>query len=352
MVENQQAQSGKSKKVVIALISLSVLAIVIWFVFFRKTFVRYSGPLPYIMPSSLGSEIETYINTQPSRHVYLLSGPAQTGKTSAIKNLTLKYRANGTLVIALDFSTAETENDIYGLIRMGIIDSFRSYNESLLGSNLYNNLTRISAKRMSTVDRFFDTIEQINFTKKPIIFINSLNKFRDLCPHHFKAVADRLSRRSIYHDTVPIIADVGDTLLHMENIPDFYREIEINEFDSNQVQELINLKAFTSSELKKIKSQISLQGGPIDSIFERLRMEIPFDTAVQAEVDEINSKVDKIKTPSKALNRICNSKEKTVYINQKDVNELMDLLKEGILYIREDLRVKVANNAVLQSLCN
>ena len=81
-------------------------------------------------------------------------------------------------------------------------------------------------------------------------------------------------------------------------------------------------------------------------------MKIPFDIAVKMELLDIKKKVDEIKVKSKLLNRFCESKDKSIYVNANDLESVMDLIKNGYMIIRNDMSIKAANNAVLQSLCN
>ncbi|OHT02761.1 hypothetical protein TRFO_30010 [Tritrichomonas foetus] len=339
---------SNKRRNIFLLIGTALLVIILAYIYFlTKVFVRRTDPLPYIWPTDLNTTLHSYLRTFPSRHVHILSGPYKTGKSAALLNITNELRQNGNLVFNFNYRKVRSENDALGFTKLGVLEALTFFNDS----RIIQNIKQIDFNDTFSINQFFDSLEQITATTIPVVIVQSVNRLRDFAPQVYAAAFARLSRRDQYRDNVPVIIETSDTLFRMNYLPPFYQVSEVDEIEDPYTNLGSKLHAFTNAELKKIKHAVGFQGGAVDNIFEEIRKHEPIDVAIEKEVRKINEKVNALKTESKVLHRICDSKERPIYVGKGEIPEIESLLKKGLLYINDEYKLRVANHAVWKCLC-
>lgn len=337
----------KSKRNILLLVGVICISFVLFYIFFlAKVFVRRTTPLPYIWQTEYNKTIHEYIQTFPSRSVLLISGPYRTGKSAMLLNLTNELRQNKKLVFHFNFKKIKSEHDANGFAQLAILEALMFYNNT----RIYRFIPSIDFKNSYSVENFFDSLENLHDII-PIVIIQGTTQLHKYAPQIYEAGYSRLKRRDQYHDNVPVIIETRNSLYRTKPLPYFFNILEIDEIEDPYSSLVSQLRAFSSSELKKIKSAIGYQGGSIDSIFEDVRKSNNIDNAISQELDNINKTVLKYKTNSEIIKRICDAKEKPIQIGKNDLDEIEALLQKGLVYITDEYKLKASNHAVWKSLC-
>ncbi|KAK8846186.1 hypothetical protein M9Y10_020192 [Tritrichomonas musculus] len=336
-----------SKRNILLTLAIVLISILLFYIFFlAKVFIRRTDPLPYIWPSDHNFTIHQYIKTYPSRNVLLISGPYKTGKSALLINLTNELRQKGELVFHFDFKKIRSEHDANGFCQLAILEALMFYNNS----HIYRLISPIDFQNSYSVDIFFDSLENLHITT-PVVIVRGINQLKKYAPQIFEAAYSRLKRRDQYQDNVPVIIETRNSLYRTQYLPSFFKILEIDEIEDPYSSLGSGLHAFSSSELKKIKSAIGFHGGPIDSIFEGVRKSNNIDEAISQEVERINKTVSKYRVDAPIIQKICDSKEKPIQIGKGDLDDIVPLLQKGLVYITDDYKLKASNHAVWKSLC-
>lgn len=337
----------QSKRNILLIVGVIFISFVLFYIFFlAKVFIRRTEPLPYIWQTEYNKTINEYIRTFPSRSVLLISGPYRTGKSAMLVNFTNELRKNKKLVFHFNFKKIKSEHDANGFSQLAILEALMFYNNS----RLYRFIHPIDFQNSFSVDQFFDSLENLRETI-PIVIVQGINKLQIYAPQIYEAGYSRLKRRDQYHDNVPIIIETRNSLYRTKPLPSFFKILELDEIEDPYSSLGSELRAFTSSELKKIKSAVGFQGGSIDSIFEEVRKSDNIDNAISHEVENINKTVLKYKEDSEIIQKICESKEKPIPIEKGDLDQIGSLLQKGLVYITDEYKLKASNHAVWKSLC-
>lgn len=320
-------------------------AIAIYVIFFLDNFVRYPFRLPYIWDLDVNRTLHEYIHTQPSRHVYLLTGPAQTGKSAAIRNLTNEYRAKGHLVFNFDFTDANKSDDVFGFAKLGIFEASKGTVQ----------FPEVSIENAHWIIQFFTQLESMsNETNLPIVFIQGIQKLEEFTPNWVEVGRGLFSRRDKYEFSVPVIMETRDSTFRLKALPDCIRVLDFDEM-SDAYRNLVSvLRAYSSQEFKKMKNLVGLNGGALDAVFERLRLNMNIDDAISEELNHTARRVSKFTTPSMnpVISRICDAKERPISVTRAELDIVDVLIREGFLAIDNDLTLKAMNHAVWKALCN
>ena len=320
-------------------------AVAVYVLFFMRAFVRYPFRLPYIWDLDANRTLHGYIHTQPSRHVYLLAGPAQTGKSAAIRNLTILYRSRGHMVFNFDFTDANRSEDVFGFAKLGIFE----------GGKGAVKFPEVSIENAHWILQFFEQLEELaNSTNLPIVFIQGVHKLTEFAPNWVDVGLGLFSRRDQYEFSVPVILETRDSTFRLKNLPECIRVLEFDEMADAYGNLVSGLHAYSSQEFKKMRNLVGLNGGALDSVFERLRLNMEIDDAVAEELNHTEKQVRRFRNDGmdRVITRICDAKERPISVKAEEIDSVWSLVHEGFLYLTDDLTLKTMNHAVWKALCN
>ena len=358
---SEVSSSSKKRRNVFLLCGIALVVVVLVYVFFlSRVFVRRNDPLPYIWPNDLNFSLWSYISTRPSRHIDVISGGYKTGKSAALLNLTNELRRKNWLVYNFDFRKVKSQSDAVGFARLAVLEAANFFSASAAtksaarASRKVNELAeKLDFNNTYSIVKFFDEIEEINkeYDVDVAVMVMSVDRLRLHAPQIYEAGYGRLANRGKYYDNVPVIVESSDSSFRLNYFPPFFRVYEVDEIEDPYNVLYTKLHAFTSAELKKIKNAIGFQGGAVDNIFEEVRKAVPIDSAIEKEVERISNKVQSLMTNGTVYQKICDSKEKPILVNQDELYQVEPLIRKGFLYINGEYKLRTANHAVWKSLC-
>lgn len=333
-----------------------ILGIYVWTMF--KVFVRYDKSLPFIWDNKINQTIHEYLQTQPSRHVLLITGPYQTGKSEMINILASDLREKDIFPITIDVSAANNRKELFGLTKISLLESIQAY-KSNQGVNFslyreFEGMVDLARNDTTGVIQFLEKLENLNLTHPPVFMVKSAQKFAEFAMPIYNTASAIFSRRNQYFNHVPVILVMTDSSFLMNPIPDSFRIIETEGIE-DIVQNFVNdIPAFSKKEMKKILASIGSHGGSIDRIFEDLRIDIPIDTALLRELSNINETVQQTMniTGIPVIKRICENRERPIQVNTPELESVIPLLHKGLLYLSNDAYLRCANKGVFRAVCN
>ena len=338
-------------KNILLIILILLISIIIYYIqFLNKIFYRYQENLPFYINKNLNQSIFEYLLTKPSRKVLLLSGIYKSGKTFTLLNYYKNNLKNKIFSIYFDFSNILNKDDIFNYIQLSFIRSIQQNNltDLYLNNNFFNNFLIIlnnlknNSNEIINLFKFFENLNQI-----PIIFINDISKIFDFYPELINSFISYISTRKLYLQNIPIIIEISNSLIKTLNLPITFEILEIPLIDNDFINFLKNLNIFSKNELKIINQKIGFNIGEINDIFEKLKLNYNLNNI-------INEKIFNFKNDFKFLNislNFCDLK-KSFYFNNDLLNNLNPLIKNGYLYINDDLTLKFSNNLIYNSICS
>ena len=145
---------NKTKRNLLLALGVFVLVAFIYYIItMRRTFVRYSGRLPYIWNDDFNLTLRQYINTAPTRNVLVLTGPYQSGKSRALNVMANDLAAARHLVVNCDLSTAKTPEDVISLFKIAIINGLTAVHPYLSSSQINRAADVFKPQKMSSKER-------------------------------------------------------------------------------------------------------------------------------------------------------------------------------------------------------
>ena len=345
---------------------------------------RTDGPIPFVWNWRFNQTIREYLNTQPSRYVLLLTGPYQSGKSRLMDVLSADMVRDGRLVIKFDAGVARNIEDLKKLLTLSIIDGFTAISESLSGNRLrtvaeegegeadvnttianrevarifktltysINNIDKggISDRHISRIVRI---LEQMYDVAHPVIFIDNVDRIADLGTDSdpefgqklLRVLLAKLSRRDLYEHRIPVVCEAKDSSFALRVAEgNMFRVIEVSELEDPQRTLVVENQVFKASELKLIMQAFGAHAGSIARVYESLRYGVDVEKAIKVEEDKVTGRVKSLLRGNESL---CNAKLTT----RQTSDTVVDLLKEGLLYVTNGNEIVPANKAVARALC-
>ena len=301
-------------------LTFSFIIFGIYWIFFRKKpFVRIEGRIPYILPLSLNKTLTHYVKTAPSHYVLVLTGPYQSGKSRAMDIIAKSIKSNR-LVFKVDFDSCDTPADVENVVSDAFLKAISPH--KALKYKISEFTTSLKRSNINfSLNVFFDTFESLQYTLRPVLFAYSVDRLREIYPQFYQAACARLSRRALYDDYVPVIAEfrrITDPNIRTDKI--WAKFINVPNFNFKEAQQLVKDSVFRPNELKQVYDAFNGHGGCTERVFEALKRGESIEDAILAEQDSIR-----------------------MFINGKTKEEL---LKTGHFYIAQNLSILAANIVV------
>lgn len=354
-----------------------LIIIIIFILTLRKPFVRHTGRIPYGWDSKLNRTLYQYISTVPTRHIVVLTGGYQTGKSRALEEVKYILQRDNSFVIHADFSTARNTNDIIGLIKTAVFTGLAEMNPPIKAQKRF--LTKYLPSSNTEVDyglnpiysqlyydlsskidllhdgiigwsEFFNALEEINPAMQVACLFNSIDNILLYSPKLFDALLSRFALRKDYVDHVPIVCELKDSSLR----PKFSLfESSIKIYDVGGVTQPENIfykkyKIFTQNELKKIVAKFGYHGGIFERIFEDLKHGYHLDEAINSVYDFIKKDIKKLNISDDLRTRVCSN---STVVKPNEIMLYHPLLEKGYIWLKEDSNFNFTHNGIKDLIC-
>ncbi|KAH0796384.1 uncharacterized protein GO595_010277 [Histomonas meleagridis] len=350
----------------------------------KRTFVRYKGRLPYVWNYDFNQTISKYLQTYPTRGVFLITGPYQCGKSRAMNIAADFMIKNKQFVINVDATTARSPADVIELFKSAIYNgltsaySFVSYSKIRSASELFPPNSQLEIESLDpylsviyaalakdldnslinpySIVSFFDTLELLYGKLNPVLFIHGLDNLKSIAPILYKFALQRVERRLIYNDNVPIVCEVRDSSfrLNLTTLPSYVILYEMRELRDPTHDWIVSTRAFSSVEMRKLLERFGGHGGTIERVFEDLKVGIGIDESIEAQQSAVSAHLRKMLSsgvPS-VLAKLCYMNGTMNAAGEKEeMKTIENLLKSGHLYLTQNGTVKVAHRGVREALC-
>lgn len=360
-----------------AVVSLAVFllsAFIYYVITMRRSFVRIDDRIPYVWNRDFNSTLKSYVRTAPSRHVLVLTGPYQCGKSRALEIIGQELAAAGRVPISIDFAPAQSLADAVGLIKLGVTkglaDAYPRLSSlklrkaaALFGDRAEDSLSTVQmglgkildrvCERPFDISKFFDCLEALAPSLEPVVFAHSVDHLAEVAPELFSAARARLSRRPLYEDVVPVVAEVRDSSFHAKAPidDDSVSEFELGELHDPIFTLVVQTRALSSVELRKIVDRFGAHGGTIERVFEDMKAGIGIDKAIEKEANILKGYLKEVVTGEQlnAIEEMCHHKADGQ--DKATLAALAPLLKTGHVYLAKNLTLSFAHRGVEDALC-
>ncbi|EAX88792.1 hypothetical protein TVAG_200250 [Trichomonas vaginalis G3] len=374
----RNSSNSRLRKIVGWSILILFISIIIFILTLRKPFVRHTGRIPYGWDSKLNKTLHQYISTVPTRHVVILTGGYQSGKTRALEEVQYELLRGDSFVINVDFSTARNTNDIIGLVKTAVFSGLAMLkqptgaqrrflvkylppqsSEVIYGiHSVYSQLYFVLSSKIDLLhngtigwSEFFNSLEEVNQYIPVACLFNSIDNIIVHCPELFNALLNRFALRKDYVDYVPIICELRDTSLRTK-FSLFDSSIKIYELDEVFQPEKVFVKSnkiFTVNELKAITSRFGYHGGIFERVFEDLKHGRKLADALDSVSEFVSKDLSKLNISKELALKVCGNQ---TVIAPSEINEFHPLLVKGYIWMSEDYRFKFAHVGIKDYICN
>ncbi|OHT02885.1 hypothetical protein TRFO_06938 [Tritrichomonas foetus] len=356
-------------------------AFIYYIITMRRTFERHSGRIPYVWNHDFNRTLRQYINTLPSRNVLVLTGPYQSGKSRALDVMANDLSTNH-LVLNVDLSTAHSPEDVISLFRIAVINGLAAIYPHISSSKIsksseefksdfetdknidpffgrvYNAFCRVLDRSLMysySFTKFFDYLESLKTTLRPIVFIHNFDNFQVASPELYESAMARLSRRPLYLDFVPVVCEIRNSSFRISNqiTPESLRFLEVKELKDPTRDLVVLTRALSDLELRKIMAAFGGHGGTIDRVFEDLKQGMSIEKSIEKQQKAVETYLRNLLngTFPQPLYEVCRMNGAAKITNTDDLNALVPLLESGHLYLSPGFVVKTAHNGVKKALC-
>ena len=300
-----------------------------------KPFNRFTGDFPFIVDPVINQSLIQFINTRPSRHVYILTGPYQTGKRRSLDLIIEQLNKKNKFIINIDVSEALTPSDVYGFIKFDLLRLSSSHPE---------------VGKLPNITIPSDFFKELDNIKCDAVIIRGVQKMRQLTPDLLDMAISYLSRRDLYGSDVPVIAETSDTSFKTRQLPPCFRVLSTSSIPQAKFNFVEKYHAFSSREFKQVSKLFGEHGGSLVSVFNYLKSGLSFQSAIQETANQLEYDLNSIKnSTSLNLKRICSSGE--IHASHRIVEDAIELIRPGYYSITKDMILQPASPTVRKIVC-
>lgn len=385
----------KNKGILIKVGIAALLGSVVLFFMLNDSFVRFSGRFPFILNDSFNKTVTIYSDSRPSRFIFAITGGYKTGKSRILYANAQADVKKGFCPIVVDFGLCEKLSDVIDFLKLKIAESLTKFYPNLDSTDVkmltdmhkYDYLVDKNAsiqfpsiqisKIYSILATSLDSIEENGFNEygifkffdvlsyyEPIfhftiyihnydnIFSLSSNAIPKLGEKINDAAIARLSNGDQFTQFIPVYVEIKNSL-RMINSPQNVKFFVTPSIEKES-QQLVKSKVFRSNEFKLIQQEFGANPGVMTDIFEDLKYGVFLNASINNIKASMSKMIDDVvgKKSNKAIRMFCKNRDNFV-ANDSSMLESMDgLFANGLLFIRRDMKVDVANKAVADILCN
>ena len=363
------------RNVVVGFAVFILSAFIYYVITMRRSFVRIDDRIPYVWNRDFNTTLKSYVRTAPSRHVLLLTGPYQCGKSRALEIMGQEVAASGRVPISVDFAPAASAADAIGLIKLGVIkgltDAYPRLSTLKLRkaasqfgdraddavSTIHRGLSRIldgALERPFEISKFFDCLESLAPSLEPVVFAHAVDHLAVVAPELFDAARARLALRPLYQDVVPVVCEVRDSMFHARApiADDSVVEFEMGELQDPVFTLVVQTRALSSVELRKIVDRFGAHGGTIERVFEDMKAGILIDDAVEKEWRLVRAYLRDVVSDAQrpVVRAMCLGEASGD--NDATLDAVATLIHSGHIYLTKNLQLKFAHKGVEEALCH